>query len=425
MAMSRKKGRILIVDDEPDLLTMLRWKFDSWGYQVALAADAATALSILASEAYDLVLTDMRMPGMDGLELTRIIKDRHPDMAVIIITGYATIAGAVEALKTGAEEYLAKPFTDDELFSTVARVLAGLYSRRESRSAGKGRFGLLGESRGMRQAFAAMEAAIANTGPILIMGEPGSGRTAVARIICSQKKRGDSPWFTVSCDGPEEFPIENPESLPPGSVVTFVNVELTPACNREKLLESVGRLSSAGFLVFLLTGDAFQLFASRSQFLANLFDLVSPRTITLPPLRERADDVYLLADHFLSMLAGALGANKLVFTPPAQKVLKEYSWPGNVAELIAALSMAALQRVRGEIDLDDLPATVRDAHGGPSERSLAQAESDHILRVLSFTGGHMIKASAILGIDRKTLREKMKGMGLEPRRRISIKEIEE
>jgi len=181
MKPKRQKERILVVDDSPDTLDILHQNLTSRGHKVSVAPGAAEALEILSGETFDLVLTDMKMPGMSGIDLTRVVRERYPDMEVMMITGYATVESAVEALKTGAEEYLAKPFTDEELFAAVDRVLGKLRARRDARAAARGRFGLVGESEGMRRAFVAIEQAARRTGPVLILGEVGTGRWAAAR----------------------------------------------------------------------------------------------------------------------------------------------------------------------------------------------------------------------------------------------------
>jgi DNA-binding NtrC family response regulator len=415
MTPKKPKERILIVDDSPDTLDILEQNLASRGHEVAVAPGASEALEILARENFDLVLTDMKMPGMNGMDLTRVVRERYPDMEVMMITGYATVESAVEALKTGAEEYLAKPFTDEELFAAVDRVLIKLRARREARAAARGRFGMVGGSEGMRRAFVAIERATRQTGPVLILGEAGTGRSAAVRAICAQRVQrsaGPDPAFVFDCGDLSEFqPADISRGLHPVTTLYFKNLDRAALLVQESIQRLIGQQPAHGARLMFTAAPDLPLMADRGAFQPDLYALLSAGVIALPPLRERADDSILLAEHFVVSLAERVGRDHPEFTTRALRAIRAYPWPGNVEELRAAVTGAALRTSGGTIDLKDFPMPFRDALGGTSERSLAEAETDHILRVLAHAGGHRGRAAEILCIDRKTLREKLKALG--------------
>lgn len=415
MTPRRAKERILIVDDSPNTLDILEQNLVSRGHEVAVAPGASEALEFLAKENFDLVLTDMKMPGMNGMDLTRVVRERYPDMEVMMITGYATVESAVEALKMGAEEYLAKPFTDEELFAAVDRVLIKLRARREARAAARGRFGMVGESEGMRRAFVAIECAARQTGPVLILGEAGTGRSAAVRAICAQRVQrsaGPDPAFVFDCGDLSEFqPADISSVLHPVATLYFKNLDRAALPVQESIQRLIEQQPADGARLMFTADPDLPLMAGRGALQPDLYALLSASVIALPPLRERADDSILLAEHFVVSLAERVGCDHPEFTTRALRAIRAYPWPGNVEELRAAVTGAALRTSGGTIDLKDFPMPFRDALGGTSERSLAEAETDHILRVLAHAGGHRGRAAEILRIDRKTLREKLKALG--------------
>ena len=415
MKPKKSRERILVVDDSPDTLDILQQNLASRGHKVSVAHDAAEALEILAGETFDLVLTDMKMPGMSGIDLTRVVRERYPDMEVMMITGYATVESAVEALKTGAEEYLAKPFTDEELFAAVDRVLRKLRARRDARAAARGRFGLVGESEGMRRAFVAIEQAARRTGPVLILGEVGTGRWAAARAIWAQsagRGAGPAPALVLDCSDLDQFqPDDVSKATHQGTVFYFKNLDRAARALQEKIERLIGGKSFDGTRLIFAAVPDLPLMVQHGVFQANLYNDLSRNMIALPPLRERADDSILLAEHFVASLAEKAGRESPKLTAQALRAIRTYSWPGNVEELRAVVTGAALRAGAGLIDLKDFPMPFRDALGGVNERSLAEAEADHILRVLAYAGGRRGRAADILQIDRKTLREKLKALG--------------
>ncbi|HUU56994.1 MAG TPA: sigma 54-interacting transcriptional regulator, partial [bacterium] len=206
----RERERILVVDDAPDTLELIQRNLTSQGYRVFTATGVAEAIRLLDETTVDLVVTDMKMPEVSGFDLLRHVRQNLPDTEVMMITGYASVEDAVKAVKTGAEEYISKPFTDDELFSAVGRVLAKLRSRRITQAGveepAAGRYGLVGESKVIKAVFQDIAKAAAARATILITGESGTGKELVARAIHYMSSRASSPFVPVNCGAiPEEL----------------------------------------------------------------------------------------------------------------------------------------------------------------------------------------------------------------------------
>ena len=409
-----KKARLLVVDDSLDTLDILEQNLVSRGYDVVTATAARPAMELLAARPFDLVLTDLRMPEVDGLELVRFVRSRFPDTEVMMITGYATIESAVEAVKLGAEEYLQKPFTDEELFAAVGRVLGKVESQREVRRAARGRFGLVGESLGMRKAFAAIRQAMTHSLPILILGEPGTGRRSAARAIAFG---GETcrPRFVDEDAASQKDPRRAWSRLleDEGTSLFISGIEAADAETQETLFRLVTRESQAGGRLLLSSVPLLPLLPERGVFRADLYARLATDPIVLPPLRERQGDIVILADHFAETLARRLGTERPRFADRVLRAMSEYEWPGNVEELRAKVFDAVLRAgTTGVVDLDDFPAAVRERTEGACDRSLDDVERDHLRRVLARTGGNKKRAAEILKIDRKTLREKIRAYGL-------------
>lgn len=409
-----KKARLLVVDDSLDTLDILEQNLLSRGYEVVTATGARPAMELLASKPFDLVLTDLRMPEIDGLELVRFVRSRFPETEVMMITGYATIESAVEAVKLGAEEYLPKPFTDEELFAAVGRVLAKLEAQREARRGARGRYGMVGESLGMRKAFAAIRQAIANPAPVLILGEPGTGRRLAARAIFSEGESRSPRFVEEEAGGAGARRSEWRRLLEEEGTTLFVTgIEAADPSTQESLLALAAREAKGGGRLLLSSIPLLPLLPERGLFRGDLWTRLAANTIVLPPLRERQGDILLLADHFAGLLAGRLGGELPRFADRVQGAFARYEWPGNVEELRAVVFDAVLRAgPTGVVDFDQLPAIFRERNGGEADRSLADVELDHLRKVLARAGGNKKRAAEILGIDRKTLREKLRSHGL-------------
>jgi two-component system, NtrC family, response regulator HydG len=408
------RARVLVVDDAPDTLELIERNLLSQGYEVTTAGDARQALAVLGATPVDLLVTDVRMPGLSGMDLIREVRERHPGIEIVVITGYATVEGAVEALRTGAWDYLAKPFTDEELFQAVARALARRAAAPEP--AGAEAHGLIGRSRAMRALHAALAAAAQQDGPVLLHGEPGSGRESAARVVHALAGR-DGPFVRLSL-GARPAPAGAPERLADavqraaGGTLYLADLDAAPG---GMAAEVAGRLAPARRGA--ASGRA-ALVASSSVGPAGLERLFArcgalPRfaaVVAIPPLRERGDDVLELARYFLAEASRALGVAARAIGPAAAQALRVYAWPGNVRELRAAIMPLALAARDGPVVVGELPpgpAGAAVAEPGPPG-TLAAAEREHIERALRAAGGNKSRAAAMLGIDRKTLRDKLR-----------------
>jgi DNA-binding NtrC family response regulator len=452
MVATGARERLLIVDDAVDTLEVLERNLSAQGYEVLRAQAVAQAVELLALTPVDLVITDLKMPGASGLELVRHVREKLPDTAVMMITGYASIEGAVEAVKLGAEDYLPKPFTQDELQTAVSRALGKLERRRAERP-GAGRpaadvVGLVGRSEPLRRVLEAVVLAAGTGGPVLVSGECGSGKEQVAREIHYRSARARGPFLAVSCGKVPEHLLEgelfgyaagepsNRAELEPGRAGppprdglfqlatggTVYLAQLTDlplplqeklaAALRDRRVTPVGGTQALPVDVRVVAGTTRDLPAlvNKGLFREDLLLLLGAIAIALPPLRERGEDVGLLAQHFLGRAARRAGRPVPDLAPAALDALGSYPWPGNVGELRAEMERLVLAGARDPIEVGDLPPLVRASldRADALNRSLAEVEAEHIRAALASVQGNKTRCARILGIDRKTLREKMK-----------------
>ena len=414
------RTRILVVDDSPDTLELIQRNLASQGYAVHTASSAADALALLDSMGMDLVVTDVRMPGLSGIDLIREVRVRHPGIELIVITGYATIAGAVEALQLGAWDYLAKPFTDEELFQAVRRVLARRPAVRPGPAGTLTDFhGLLGRARGMTNLFEALGALAPREEDVLLCGEPGSGREAAARALHACSGR-DGSFLRVSLDARL--------LMTPGESVEETLAGLAASCAGGTLYLSALDVADEGALrgASSLLGRGGRSVQPRARLVASVAeDPVAlqrrgggmagllPRfgaVVEIPPLRERGEDIVLLARRFLAEAASDAAVPARAMAGTTELALRAHPWPGNVRELRGLAVRLARSGRSGAIEAGELPAAIAGAlgRGAEGDLTLAKAEREHIARVLRESGGNKSRAAEILGIDRKTLRDRLR-----------------
>lgn len=440
------KERILVVDDSPDTLELLQRNLESKGYRVLIAPGAVEAIKILEAVPADLVITDLKMPEVDGLTLVRHIHENYKSTEVIMITGYPSIEGAVEAVKTGAEEFLAKPFTDEELFSAVQRVLEKL---RISKAAEKplkpfpgSRHGLIGESKAMQKVLSAIEKAASSPATILITGESGTGKELVARAIHYRSSRASSPFVPINCGGIPESLLESELfgyvkgaftgavetragffQTAEGGTIFLDEISETSLTMQVKLLRVlqdkeiflVGARQSqkADIRIIAATNKDLLALVKKEEFREDLYYRLNVITIDIPPLREREEDILLLIKHFSIKFTKDLGKTLPRFSDKALQVLKSYDWPGNVRELENIIQRLIIMTEGDSIGIPDLPSLMRFSalQGVSPNRTLAEVEAEHIRSVLANVDGNKTQAAKILGITRKTLRDKLKKTG--------------
>jgi len=436
------KERILVVDDSPETLEMLRRTLTAEGYRVFTAGSVAEAIRLLDGTAVDLLITDLRMPNVSGLELVRHVRENNRDTEVMMITGYATVEGAVEAIKTGAEEYLPKPFTDEELFAAVGRSLEKLSLRRAAfrrrRLVSHDDYGIVGESKVMKKVFGAIGKAAGTSATVLITGESGTGKELVSRAIHYHGSRAQAPFVPVNCGGIPEGLLESELfgyvkgaftganqsragffQTAEGGTIFLDEISETSLAMQVKLLrvlqdKEVSMVGSAksrkiDIRILTATNKNLRVLVERGHFREDLYYRLNVINIDVPPLRERGEDVLLLARHFIGKYALELDRSRADFTSGALRVLVNYSWPGNVREL-ENLIQRLMVMVEGEtLDVSDLPSHMRYSvpSGGRLNRTLAEVEAEYIRNVLEEVGQNKTRAAKILDIDRKTLREKL------------------
>jgi len=438
-----KKERILVVDDAPATLEVLNRNLSSEGYQVFTAPGAPEAIEILEATPVDLVITDLKMPKVSGLDLTRHVLENFKDTEVMMITGYATIEGAVEAVKTGAEEYLTKPFTDEELSSSVRRVLKKLQMRRVGKSRSQptpsGDYGMIGESEAMLKIFRAIAKATSTSATVLITGESGTGKELVARAIHYRSPRVSAPFVPVNCGGIPEGLLESELfghikgaftgatetragffQTADGGTIFLDEISETSLSMQVKLLRvlqdkevymiGANRSQKVNVRILVATNKNLLDLVKKGAFRQDLFFRLNVITITLPPLRERGDDILLLAHHFASKFAEEYGRPTPRFSDKALQVLRNYYWPGNVRELENVVQRLIVMTDGDLIEVPDLPSLMRFSalREMGLNRTLAEVEAECIRNVMASVDGNKTRAAEILGIDRKTLREKLK-----------------
>jgi DNA-binding NtrC family response regulator len=418
-----EKERILVVDDSPETLELLERNLRSEGYEVLRASSVAEAIKILDDTIADLVITDYKMPKNSGMDLIRYVRENLRNTEVMMITGYATVEGAVDAIKSGAEEYLTKPFTDEELFTAVRGVLDKLKLRMASQDrlpqSVKSQYGILGESEPMNQVFSAITKAASTPTTVLITGQSGTGKELVARAIHYSSKRASAPLVPVNCGGIPETLLESElfgyvkgaftgalESragffqTADGGTIFLDEVSETSLAMQVKLLRvlqekeifMVGSTQPRKVNVRILaaTNKSLLGLVKKGSFREDLYYRLNVIEIAIPPLQERGDDIIL-------------------------EILRNFAWPGNVRELENLVHRLVVMTDSNLIDVPDLPDLMR--YAGVREkglhRTLIEVETTHIRSVLASVSGNKTRAAEILGIDRKTLREKMKRLKLD------------
>jgi DNA-binding NtrC family response regulator len=448
--------RILLVDDEPLIRLTVGDALKDAGFQVTLAADGAEAVNLLDRNVYDLLITDIRLPKVDGLSLFNRVRDASPETDVILITAYGAIADAVEALKTGARDYLTKPFDTDEILVRVARMAEERALRTELKearaalaTAGKPSK-IVGQSPPMQRLFDRIDAFASHDATVLIIGESGTGKELVARSLHDKSGRRDGPFVAVNCAAFPETLLdaelfghergaftgatkrrEGRFQAAHGGTIFLDEVAEIPLPAQAKLLrvlqeKTIERLGSNRSLevdvrILSATHRDLRDRIATGRFREDLFYRLNVLEINVPPLRERYGDLTLLLEHFLRRLAA--GRDMPYVAPRALRALAAYPFPGNVRELEHALHQAFVLSRGSPIELEHLPASIAataqkdgffSAIGADDELlplvdALRDFERQHILRALRMVAGRRSQAAALLGISRKTLWEKVRG----------------
>ncbi len=463
------RKRILVADDERNLRKVLGAQLRRDGYDVQLVADGDEALAALAEHPADVLITDLRMPKMDGMDLLRRVVAKYPGLPVIIITAHGTVDTAVEALKTGAFDYVTKPFDRDELRNVVEKAArtrdltgGGLLAS----SAQPGRYRIIGQSRPMMEVYDVIERVADTPSTVLITGESGTGKELIARALHDQSSRCDKPFIAVHCAAipgelieselfgyekgaftgavtskPGRFELADGGTLfldEIGEIPLNMQVKLLRAI-QEQSFERVGGVRTLAVNVRLVaaTNRDLKEEIAKGTFREDLYYRLNVVQLHLPPLRERASDVPLLLSHFLDRFNAKLKRSIEGFDEEAMRLLMAYPWPGNIRELENVVERCMLFCDGGQVGAAHLPpevrgnraatlggevavpmeVAVRSAEEGAGlkdvvKEATAKLERELIVRALAQTEGNVTHAARLLKISRKSLQTKMKELGL-------------
>ncbi len=456
--MTVKETHLLLVEDEAALREATAERLVDHGYRVVAVESGEAAVEQLADFAFDIVLTDLRLPGIDGTAVLSAALERYPEIVCIVVTGFGTVKGAVDAIKRGAADFIAKPFQFDQLLHVLSSALEQRRLRSENaylRSQLEERYrfeGLVGRSTRMRELFDLLETVAASSSTVLVTGETGTGKELAARAIHHNSVRRAHRFVALNCSAV-------PETLLEGELFGHVRGAFTGAvANRtgrieiahqgtffldevgamstslqakllrvlqERELERVGdtRTIKVDVRVIAATNADLQQLVANGLFREDLYYRLNVIPIFLPPLRERREDIPLLVQHFVAQLAPReTPARKITVTQEALRAMMAYAWPGNIRQLENAVERAlALGRNRTQIDVQDLPPELRDNSPAGQEPTvmlpadgldlpgyMADVERQLIQQALDETRGNRQRAAKRLGLKRTTLVEKIR-----------------
>jgi DNA-binding NtrC family response regulator len=449
--------RILVIDDEPVIADVLRDLLGGEGYTVTVAADAASGRDLLKSDDWDALLLDLMLPDADGLDMLRWVRDRKPDLAVVMITAHGSVENAVAAMKSGAFHYVTKPFKNEEVRHLVARAVRTTRLQMENkdlRRALKERNSferIVGKSKPMQEVYRFIEQVAPSRSTLLIQGESGTGKELVAQAVHRRSQRADKPFTVVSSSSiPTELLEDNLFGhvrgaftgagsdkiglleAADGGTVLFDEITTVAPVVQAKLLRVIqekeflplGSVESRTVDVRILaaTNEDMKQLVNAGSFREDLYYRLNVINISLPPLRERLDDIQPLTAHFLDRYNAENGKNVRRVSREALERMLNYDWPGNVRELENVIERGVVLARGEEITLDLLPKDMQKkfflpASGGiPEGLSLGEALSRYerqlIEAALRRTDGVQKRAAEMLGLKPTTLNEKIKRLGI-------------
>ena len=442
---------LMIVDDERAIREVCRDVAQTLGFHTSIADSAEHAYRVLESNAIDVVLLDLKLPGAGGLEALHQIRERRPDAVIIVVTGYATVQSAVQAMKNGAYDYVTKPFSMEELRLLLERVSSHLKLKTENRMLrekikSKQGFGsIVGRAPEMEKLYRIIAKAAQSTHPVLILGESGTGKEMVARSIHFSGPFRDKPFIPVDCGSLVPTLIESELfgyvkgaftgavqsrdgllAIAEGGTVFLDEVGELPVDLQAKLLRAIQereirpvgstRRIAINVRILAATNRDLEQAVAQGTFRRDLYFRLNVLSLRIPPLRERRQDIPLLAAHFLERLSRASGQERSV-SDEAMKALLAYDWPGNVRELENCLERACAFTTGPMIQVADLPSSIHSAPGtipigveGTTTKILpmAELEKQTILNTITQLNGDKLLAARLLGIGKTTLYRKLK-----------------
>lgn len=451
--MDSEVTRVLVVDDEPSMLEMMEIILAKEKCEITTTPDPLEALDIIEKHDFDVIVQDLKMPRMDGLELLERIKSLCPRLPVIIITAFSTWDNAVEAMRLGAFDYIKKPFDTDNIRAVVSKAArqkrsfdeapdAPLIDVRE----------IVGSSTAMQKVLSTVRRVAATDSTVIIQGESGTGKELIARALHYNSMRSKGAFITVNCGAFTETLLESElfghvrgaftgavsdkkglfEIADKGTLFLDELAEMSPA-TQVKLLRvlenrqfmAVGSTTSKQVDIRLITATNRDLLqeVSSGRFREDLYYRLNVIPLMIPPLRERKEDIPLLAGHFLALYSRNMKKDVISISPSARSELLNHDWPGNVRELENVIQRAvalcsAKVIVKLDLDIKVVPKPVHDdIHltdaGVNLEKIVEDIERAYIERALQITDGHITQASHVLGITYRSLRYKMKKLGIE------------
>jgi len=444
-------GTLLVVEDDEEMRLFLQEELRERGYRVIGAARGPEALERLGGDRVDAVITDLKMPEMQGDELLAELRARDRDLPVVMITAFGSIDSAVEAIKAGAYHYLAKPFRIEQLLATVENALREKRLKEELRKLRESfedqRFTIVARSAGMKNVLDLVRRAAASDTPVLLVGESGTGKELLARALHDGSPRRSAPFLAVNCSAIPETLLESQLFGHRRGAFTDAREDrrglLLEARNGTVLLDEIGDMpvSLQGKILRALqerevhpigapvpvkidarivaaTHRDLETLVGEGRFRHDLYYRLNVITVRVPPLREHMEDLVPLVAHFLEKHGRRLGRSGCTLSPEALEALRRHHWPGNARELENALERALVLGRDDVLWVEDLPETVRlrpalpaTVHGGPP-RPLSEVEREHILRTLREMHGNKAAAARLLGLDRKTLYRKLEAYGI-------------
>jgi DNA-binding NtrC family response regulator len=462
MSNAHSKGRLLVVDDEANARAALAELLRDEGYEVATAADAFKALGKYNDFAPHLVLTDLKMPGMTGIELMRKLSDLDHQCATIVMTAYGAVETAVEAMRAGAIDYLTKPLNFDELLLVVERAIANQRLLTEAASlrarlADRARINnMVGASPAIARVFDVIKQVGPSRASVLITGESGTGKELVAEAIHQLSPRARGPFIKLHCAALAETLLESElfghergaftgaasrrdgrfQAADGGTLFLDEIGEISPSVQvkllrflQEREFERVGgnQTVSVDVRIITATNRDLEKEVTSGRFREDLFYRLNVVNIEMPPLRDRGTDVALLAEHFLERFAAENGKTITGFTAAALARLAAYDWPGNIRELENVIERAVVMCPSNTIDTRDLPAAVSAASGDSGAppipgSTLADIERYAILETLESTGGSTSRAAEILGVSVRKIQYKLHAYAEAPKEDIAAVE---
>jgi DNA-binding NtrC family response regulator len=447
-------GRILVVDDESELLSALTETLSDQGFETLGASNADEGLKILRTEEVDLLLSDLMMPRKDGIQLLREAMENEPALVGIIMTGQGTISTAVEAMKTGAFDYLLKPFTLQSILPVLTRAMEVRRLRKENArlrqyvarlSYESPRYQLIGASPAMQRVIQMIEKVAPTDSTVLVRGASGTGKELAARALHHNSQRRNGPLVTVNCAalqstlleselfGHEKGSFTGATQAKPGLIevaeggTLFIDevAEMSPALQAKllRVLEDghfrrVGSIKDfhADVRIVAATNKPLEEEQKAGRFREDLFYRLNVITITLPTLQERREDIPVLVQHFLE--TRGTGGAKFHIDAAAMRALLNHDWPGNIRELANVIERAQILAEGDTITMDDLPESfLAVAAAGPatsgSPLNLSHVESKTVQMALQQTGGHKVRAAELLGVSRRALYRLLARHGLD------------